>query len=223
MLNKLKPTLAIIDSGIGGISVLNALINKYGAGNYIYFADNLYMPYGNKNGEILKQRLKNIITNLKKNYDVDKVIVACNTASSVLKNEKLDDVYLMDFKKNYIYLSTLLTKNANTDIISIVDKSLASYIEKHIYEKEKLGNLLKRHIKRYELNKMDNLVLGCTHYELIKDLFIKYLPNTKILNNSDFLVDKIDYSPNTQETTILYLTSLNSKSYIEKLKNLTRR
>ena len=43
-----KPkVIAIIDSGIGGVSVLKQLTNKHGGGNFIYFADNLYMPYGN--------------------------------------------------------------------------------------------------------------------------------------------------------------------------------
>ena len=55
MLNKLKPTIAIIDSGIGGISVLKALLNKYHCGNYIYYADNLYMPYGKHTKSFVKK------------------------------------------------------------------------------------------------------------------------------------------------------------------------
>ena len=51
----LSNSIAIIDSGIGGISVLKALINKFGTGNYIYYADNLYMPYGNKSKTVIKK------------------------------------------------------------------------------------------------------------------------------------------------------------------------
>ncbi len=223
MLNKLKPTLAIIDSGIGGISVLKALINKYKAGNYIYFADNLNMPYGNKSNKFLKSRLKNIIGNLKDNYKVDKVIVACNTASSVLKNEKLKDIYLIDFNKNYTYLTTCLTQKNNSGITTIADKTLASFIENNIYNKPKLNKIIKEHIKKHHLNDLKTIVLGCTHYELVADLFKKNLKNTLVLNNSDFLLNKINFSPETDELTILYLTSLNSKAYIEKLNDLTRR
>ena len=86
MLKGKNPTIAIVDSGIGGVSVLKQLIAKYNGGNFIYFADNLYMPYGNKNKIWLKNRIEEIIGILQDRYNVDYIIIACNTASSVLVN-----------------------------------------------------------------------------------------------------------------------------------------
>ena len=84
MLNKLKTTIAVVDSGIGGTSVLSELIEKYPHYNYIYFADNLNMPYGKKSKRFLLKRAKEIIDVLKNSYKVDAIIIACNTLSSVI-------------------------------------------------------------------------------------------------------------------------------------------
>ena len=70
MLNKLKTTIAVVDSGIGGTSVLSELIEKYPHYNYIYFADNLNMPYGKKSKRFLLKRAKEIIDVLKNSYKV---------------------------------------------------------------------------------------------------------------------------------------------------------
>ena len=48
MLKEQESVIGIIDSGIGGVSILNQLIELNKTGNYVYFADNKYMPYGNK-------------------------------------------------------------------------------------------------------------------------------------------------------------------------------
>ncbi len=219
MIKKLKPTIALIDSGIGGISVLRALINKFHYGNYIYYCDNLYMPYGNKKNKFLKSRLLKIIKELKEKYLVDLIIVACNTASSVLINENLENVICMDFNSNYTYLTTPLTK-ANLTADAIADKTLAKYIENNIDNEKKLNTIIKNHVKKYGLNKLNNLVLGCTHYELVYELFVKYCPNTKVLKNSDFLVERINYSPQSEDLDIVFLQSLNSLENENKLKRL---
>ena len=60
MLKETRP-IGIFDSGVGGLSVLSELDKVMGAEHYIYFADNLHMPYGNKEKCWLKKRIKAII------------------------------------------------------------------------------------------------------------------------------------------------------------------
>lgn len=220
MLNKLKPTIAVIDSGVGGISVLNALIKKFGAGNYIYFADNLYMPYGNKRKEFVKKRVNYIINLLKNNYLVDYIFVACNTASSVIDtNDKT--IIKMQFNPNNLYFATNLTKQSLPGYNIIADSSLAKQIENNINNSQAIEKIVKRHIKKYKLASIESFVLGCTHFELVSELFKKYCPNSKIINNSNLVVNNFNINFNTNETTILFLQTKNSKSYLEKLKTLT--
>ncbi len=223
MLKKLKPTIAILDSGIGGISILQTLIKKYHSGNFIYFADNLYMPYGNKRKTFLKRRVENIIVELFDKYKVDFVIVACNTASSLIDETKYQNVLTMRFNPNINCFATKLTKKMLHRDNIIADSTLATRIEKNIFNRDKLDSIIKQHIKKYRLNELDCFVLGCTHYELVIDIFKKYCPNSQIIKNSSYILKYINYFPNTTDLTIEFLQSKNSESYLNKLNKLIRR
>lgn len=223
MLNKLKPTIAIIDSGIGGITVLNKLIKKYKTGNYIYYADNLYMPYGKLSKKFLLNRILYIINYLKTNYLVDKIIVACNTASSVLYGLHTPDVYIMEFDKNCTYFATPLTKKCLKHYNVISDNTLAKQIERNIFNKQKLQKIIIKHVNEVHLADEDSIVLACTHFELVENMFKSALKNTKISTNSSKLLERIEYSPQEDNLNIHFILSKPSLSYYEKLNKLIGR
>ena len=225
MLNKLKTTIAVVDSGVGGISVLNELIKRYPAYNFIYFADNLYMPYGKKSKSLLRKRANEIITKLKKTYLVDAIIIACNTLSSVVEIKKYDDVFIMPFNINFTYLATPLTKKVLEGKHIVVDCNLASLIEHKIFDKVSLNRIIKAHVNRLKLYEYHELVLGCTHYELCYELFKKYCPNTNIIKNSDFLFNelKLDYVSNEKKPSIVVISSKPNAKYSDKVLKLIRR
>ena len=75
--------IGVIDSGSGGVNVIKECL-KYFKQDFVYLVDNLNCPYGNKPIEKLKKIVINNINYLIKNYDIDFVILGCNTASSVL-------------------------------------------------------------------------------------------------------------------------------------------
>ncbi len=223
MLNKLKTTIAVVDSGVGGVSVLRELKSRYPNYNYIYFADNLYMPYGKRSKTFLKKRLDEIIKFLNEKYLVDEIILACNTASSVIDASRYKNVHTMLFDKTKTYLATPLTKNMLSDFSVLSDTRLASLIEEHIFDKKHLSKLIKNHIKRLNLSELESFVLGCTHYELCYELFKKCCPNSEIIKNSKYLLDnlKLDYEAD-ENSSVLVLQSKPSNEYLEKLNKLIR-
>ena len=225
MLNKLKTTIAVVDSGIGGTSVLSELIKKYPHYNYIYFADNLNMPYGKKSKRFLLKRAKEIIDVLKNSYKVDAIIIACNTLSSVICECMGENVYVMPFSLDKTYLATPLTKSVLTNHKIIPDANLATKIEQHIFNKPALNRIIKSHIKRFKLDNLNELVLGCTHYELCYEIFKKNCLNTKIYKNSDFLINnlKLDFNLLEEKPSVEIILSKPSKSYSEKIRRLIRR
>lgn len=75
--------IGFFDSGIGGVSIAQAVMKSLPQYNYIYFADDAHMPYGNKDLESLYHLTTKAIEKLFKN-DCRLVILACNSASSVL-------------------------------------------------------------------------------------------------------------------------------------------
>ena len=203
MSNSQNPTIAIIDSGIGGVSVLRQLIKKFHAGNYIYYADNLYMPYGNKTKDWLKTRLNKIINELQHNYQVDYVILACNTASASIDKENYNNLITMQFQSDLPYLATTLTKKTLPNKEIIADSTLAKQIERNIFNQAKLNRVVKQHVKIHQLDKLKEFILGCTHYELIQPIFKKLCPNSKVINNSSFIIDLLKFNIQGNELNIV--------------------
>ena len=222
MLKKLKPTIAILDSGLGGVSVLNALISKFHSGNYIYFADNLYMPYGKRTKQFVAKRMDKIIKQLSEKYLADKIIIACNTASTSIE-KRYDDVLTLKFNENETYLATPLTKKNLPEYNIVADSTLARFIEKYIDNEKKLTQVIKSHIKKLNLTSKNRLVLACTHFELVADIFKKLLPNTEIINNSSFLIDNFEFNTNTSQTCVEFLCSKQSKQLQDRFFSLIRR
>lgn len=222
MLNKLKPTIAVIDSGIGGVSVLSRLIAKYKAGNFLYFADNLFMPYGNKSPLILSNRLEEIINQLNKFYMPDTILIACNTASSVIEESKYPNVKTIKFNNNDTYLTTQLTKQQLKGYNVLVDANLASVIERNITNPSKLKQKINYHAKMNNLASYDSIILGCTHFELVKSIFEKCCKNTKFLCNSDSLIDNFNFKPNQSFATIKVILSKKDERYSDLIAGLLK-
>ena len=132
MINLYNDTVAIIDSGIGGISILNQMIKHNISKNYIYFADNLNMPYGNKSKEFVKNRILEIVNYLQTEFNVKYIVLACNTASTCMDGVKLNNLYVLDFNKYETYLTTKLTAKNLKGYNVIACSKLAKQIEKYI-------------------------------------------------------------------------------------------
>ncbi len=220
MLEGQNPVIAVIDSGIGGVSILKQLIEKFHSGNFIYFADNLYMPYGNKSKIWLNNRLKTIINEIKFKYKADYIIIACNTASASIEISEYTNVITMKFLKDYVYFATNLTKKNLSNLNVIADKTLAKKIENYIFDNKKLNQIVKQHVKYHKLNYLESYVLGCTHYELVKPIFEKYCSKTKIINNSSFVINSIEIKNKIDELNIVILTSMKDEKIKEKVRRL---
>lgn len=216
MLNKLKPTIALIDSGIGGLSVLKALITRYKTGNYIFYADNQNMPYGNKTKEFVLNRIKSIINELNTNYMPDVIIIACNTASTCINKDEFKNIRTIKVEGRLPTLATPLTKQ-NTSGNIIADKTLAEMVEQYILEPSKMKEIVKKHVNKLQLNKFKTLILGCTHYELISPYFKELCKDTEIINNSQGLVNEINFQPNNTRTNILLLQAKKDQNYYNKM------
>lgn len=218
--------IALIDSGIGGLSLLKILANQYAHENYIYLADNLNMPYGNKTKKWLVSRVNELVNYLYNNFNVKLVILACNTASSCLiEINKKSPVKVIGLDLNsciiddYKILCTRLTSKNYTELNTYPCSRLASFIEDNYFDKQAISKYIKRVLSKAEVNE-HNIILGCTHYELISSQFESNMPNKNIILPckkfaDTFNIDKPNIS--TTKGDILMLATLPTKSYIDKL------
>lgn len=78
---KHSPTIAVLDSGMGGLTVLKALRERMPRANFIYLFDNANFPYGTKSEAEVERAVISCIDRLSLQYPIDAIVIACNTAS----------------------------------------------------------------------------------------------------------------------------------------------
>ena len=203
-MNNSKITLALYDSGIGGLSLLNEVCKTFKGVNIIYFGDNENAPYGNKPASVLYSLCK---TNVKKLFylGANVVTLACNTLSTTVLNNLIKDGELNNLgvitgvfpppptTNNSALLCTVETAKSNfikqnfLSCVVIPLPFLAGEIERFFLTPEKIN--LVADLKNLPSN-VSEIILGCTHYSLIKNLIIKKLSSNRNFT-SNLAVNKI--------------------------------
>lgn len=217
--------VGVFDSGIGGLTVLKNLYKNYPDNEYIYFGDTLNLPYGNKSCEELKELASNDIEFLI-SKDVDIIVIACGTVSSncidYLRHKYELPIYdIISPTINYLNKSNYLNIGVIATEATINSKIFNNIINKNTYQiktplfvpmiennqLDEIDLVIENYLKDYK-NVIDVLVLGCTHYPLLRDKLDKYF-NSKIdlLDMSDLLLDRL-YNDNFSDITI-YFSKLN--------------
>lgn len=194
--------IGLFDSGIGGLTVLRTLIKKYPHNDYIYYGDTLNLPYGSKTKEeLFALASKNIEFLI--NKKVDMIIIACGTVSSNCLNELKQQYQLpiysiveptIDYlnNSNYHNIGVIATEatinshifknNLNKTVYEIKTPKLVPLIENN--DLASIQAVLHEYLKD-EIDKIDVLVLGCTHYPIIKDQIKAITNNISIIDMSD--------------------------------------
>lgn len=216
--------VGLFDSGIGGINVLNELVKKYPNNHYIYFGDTKNLPYGNKSVLELMNLSSRIIEFLI-NKKVDIIIIACGTVSSncYLKLKESYNIPIFDIisptinylkNSNYNNIGVIGTnKTIESNVFMIPNKnvlmkstpSLVPMIENNLYK----DNLEIRDILD-DFKNIECLVLGCTHYPLLKNEISKYL-DIPLIDMGVCLSNQLDLKDNDELKIDLYFSSINNE------------
>lgn len=195
--------IAVIDSGIGGTSILNSLSKSLSDYNIIYYGDNFNAPYGNKRPEkLLSLTALNIASVV--NVPLSAVILACNTLSVTVRGELENALNVPVFgvyppavslkdDKTLLIATPVTAKQYNSDknITVVPLPNLAAEIERNAFS---LGMVnLKNHLPNDKgfFKRFDNVILGCTHYELIKNEFIDHFCPANIICPTRFTVNSV--------------------------------
>lgn len=234
--------VGVFDSGIGGLTVLKNIYTHFPNNEYIYYGDTLNLPYGSKTKEELYQLAsKDIEFLLEKKVDI--IVIACGTVSSncidYLKNKYQTPIYdiispTIEYlnKCNYSNIGVIATErtidskvfknNINKNIKEIKTPLLVPLIENN--NKEELEKVLDNYLNEC-IDQIDLLVLGCTHYPIIKEDINKYFKNkVELLDMSNLLLDKLK-EDNTSDLTIYFSklndTLINNTNKILNIKDIT--
>ncbi len=201
MIEKNNNPIAFLDSGVGGISVLNEAIKMMPNENYIYFGDSKNAPYGTKKTiEVRNLTEKNVEFLL--GQGAKAVVIACNTATSAaaeyLRNKyknipiigvepALKPAVLNNQDKKILVMATPMTlaekkfKNLMSkyeefaQIIPVPCGGLMEFVEEGILEGDELDQYLASRLTIELRENATAVVLGCTHYPFIKESIIKVI------------------------------------------------
>ncbi|KKP30051.1 MAG: UDP-N-acetylmuramoylalanine-D-glutamate ligase [Parcubacteria group bacterium GW2011_GWA2_31_28] len=224
--------IGIFDSGIGGLNFLKAIRKTLPKFDYIYFGDTKNVPYGNKTQNeiynltkagiefLFNKNCKIVILAcntssskalrkiqqewLQKNYSDKKVLgVLIPIAEEAANRKDVRRIGVIGTKatiKSHAYERELLKINNSLEIIGAVSNDLVNMIENKAKNKD-IKNRIKKEISVFN-NKIDVLILGCTHYSWIKKDFKEALPNAYILDTEKIVAKKFkDYLNKHKEIT----------------------
>lgn len=186
--------IGVFDSGVGGLSVLTQLIKDFPKESFVYLGDTARLPYGAKSKETIKNYVLKSIDFLNTNYNLKAVVVACNSASSVLdelllpvrslgvieagvlaaeKASKTKTVALWATRatvssKAYELKSEIL--GTGLKIQSTACPTLVSLVEEGEDDHPLLHPAFDFYMKKSDLKpEVDTLILGCTHFPFFKE------------------------------------------------------
>ena len=186
--------IGIFDSGLGGLTVLKALQEALPEESYLYFGDTAHVPYGNKSQAAIINYTTKIITFLEEKK-VKLIIIACNTASSlaiktlqkhtqipiidvITPTKKIIQNMLPINKIGIIGTHNTIVSSAYNKVISRINNKIKIYsiacplfvpiIEEGLHNHEIAHIMSNAYLAPLIKNKIELLILGCTHYPIIK-------------------------------------------------------
>jgi glutamate racemase len=192
-----KP-IGVFDSGIGGLTVVHALTQRLPHENIVYFGDTARVPYGPKSPQVVREYAAQDVDFLISN-DVKMVVIACNTVSAVAldvvqKRAKVPVVGVIQpgaaaavkatKKKRVGIIGTIATVNSNAygHAIRQIDSSVHVFAqpcplfvplaEEGWVDHTVTSMVAKEYLFPLKLEKIDTLILGCTHYPVLRNAIV---------------------------------------------------
>ena len=223
MSNHKHQPVGVFDSGIGGLTVANAISRQLPNEQLIYFGDTAHMPYGDKSKELIRQYASRITEFLLNEQHCKAIVIACNTASAaayellrdqfkgsipvinvidpmieaVIADGSIKKVGIIATKTTIasgVYQEKLSRRKPALNFSAVATPLLASMIEEGYYNDNISAAVLENYLSHEELKGIDALVLACTHYPLIKnEIAAFYNHKVKIFDSAEVVAAKLKW------------------------------
>ncbi|MCI9296279.1 MAG: glutamate racemase [Lachnospiraceae bacterium] len=192
--NRREAPIGVFDSGVGGLTVAKEIMYQIPNEKVIYFGDTARVPYGNKTKETVTKYALQIVRFMKTQH-VKAIVVACNTASAYALDEieQEIDVPVIGVVKPGARMAVESTKNGKIGVIgtrgTIGSETYTTYIrqldpkvevigkecplfvhlvEEGLWEDPVTEEIARRYLTDLIDMDIDTLILGCTHYPMIR-------------------------------------------------------
>lgn len=205
----MEAPIGVFDSGVGGLTVAKEIMRQLPGESLVYFGDTARVPYGTKSKETIckysKQIAKFLITK-----EVKAIVIACNTASALAlrelekwvevpiidvvqpgakmaaestKNNKIGVLGTQSTIKSGIYETYLHAINPDLTVVSKACPLFVPLVEEGLLEDRITEDVVGRYLHDMKEYEIDSLVLGCTHYPLLRGVIGREMgKNVKLVN-----------------------------------------
>ena len=211
--------IGVLDSGVGGLSILSELYKVMPDKNYIYVGDTKNIPYGTKTPFEVYSYTKDILNYFLKN-NVKNVVIACNTTSAVAYDELKKEFenklkifpliqsiasYAVEGLKDNDTIALLATRatvnskkyeqeinkiNSKINVVYIDCTGFVEIVENRLYSNPKSIELIKSKLEIVKKSGARRVILGCTHYPYLIEIFKKIL-DVEYFNPAISLAQKV--------------------------------
>jgi len=237
--------IGIFDSGVGGLTVVKELKKQLPGVSYIYLGDTARTPYGNRGPETIKRYAEEDV-NFLIARGATVIVVACNTASAVAGEYLKQKFSLPIFevitsaaqaaarvaKKKVGVIGTRATigsdsyqrllraENDQLEIIGQTCPLLVPMVEENFISKPEMKMIIRRYLYPLKCQEIDTLILGCTHYPLIREMIqekigrrVKLIDPAReiIMALAEFLNSHPDSAKGDDASSRYFSTDINSR------------
>jgi len=206
--NSRRPTIGVFDSGVGGLTVLGALLERIPDADYLYFGDTARLPYGSKSAATVAHYAVGAVRYLQ-DHGAELLVIACNTATALALNEiqaaaRVDVIGVVEpgaeaaakasRKRNVVVIGTEATigshayrralearkvavrEKACPLFVPLVEEGWVDHPVTEQVARIYLSEAFSPEVLSKDARDADVLLLGCTHYPLIKPLLRRVAP-----------------------------------------------
>ncbi len=215
--------IGIFDSGIGGLTVANAVSKLLPEEQIIYFGDTAHVPYGDKSKELIRSYATTITDFLLHEKKCKAIVIACNTASAaayevlrdtykgvvpvinvidpmieaVIADDEIKRVGVIATKTTTasgVYREKFSRRKPALEYTELATPLLASMIEEKFYNDNISQAVIENYLSDSTLEGIDALVLACTHYPLIKNEISNFYDRkVKIFDSAEVVAQKLKW------------------------------
>lgn len=242
--------IGVFDSGLGGLTTVKKIMQELPNESIVYFGDTGRVPYGTRSPETILKYTRDDIRFLQ-SFGVKMIVIACGTASSVAmpKVKSECDVPIVGVVDATVYQAVRVTKNKKIGIIGTpgtiksgsYEKLIKDYdsemqtftracplfvplVENGHFDTPVTKLVVEEYLEEIKKAGVDTLILGCTHYPLLKKVISEYMGEDVILVDAGaevakYLKKKFDedmlHSEKTDENQYRYYVSDNKEGFEE--------
>ncbi|MFT5207621.1 MAG: glutamate racemase [Candidatus Omnitrophota bacterium] len=208
----MQKRIGVFDSGLGGLTVVKALLERLPDPSLTYFGDTARVPYGTKSQATIiqfsEENIRFLLT-----LDVDMIVIGCHTASSLAldrmrqlfdlpifgvvdpgakkavessKKSKIGVIGTKSTIESRAYEAAIHQNNPDIEVLGIACPLFVPLIEEGWLEGEVVQKIALEYLKPFKDSKIDTLILGCTHYPVLSPIIQGILgPQVQLINPAE--------------------------------------